>query len=73
MVLVLVLFPSPLPPPRGLPGWEESLDATAPPSRVQLTLLKICDVLLGLRVSPEHEIEGLDLALHGEEGYIMEA
>ena len=38
-----------------------------------LIILKICDVLLGLRVTPEHEIEGLDLALHGEEGYIMEA
>jgi ammonium transporter, Amt family len=38
-----------------------------------LIILKICDVLLGLRVTPEQEIEGLDLALHGEEGYIMEA
>jgi len=38
-----------------------------------LIILKICDVLLGLRVTPEHEIGGLDLALHGEEGYIMEA
>jgi Amt family ammonium transporter len=38
-----------------------------------LAILKVCDVLLGLRVSPEQEVEGLDLALHGEEGYIMEA
>ena len=38
-----------------------------------LIILKICDVLLGLRVTPDQEIEGLDLALHGEEGYIMEA
>jgi Amt family ammonium transporter len=38
-----------------------------------LIILKVCDVLLGLRVTPEQEIEGLDLALHGEEGYIMEA
>jgi Amt family ammonium transporter len=37
-----------------------------------LIILKICDALLGLRVTPEQEIEGLDLALHGEEGYIME-
>jgi ammonium transporter, Amt family len=38
-----------------------------------LIILKVCDVLLGLRVTAEQEIEGLDLALHGEEGYIMEA
>jgi Amt family ammonium transporter len=38
-----------------------------------LAILKVCDVLLGLRVTPEQEVEGLDLALHGEEGYIMEA
>jgi ammonium transporter, Amt family len=38
-----------------------------------LVILKVCDVLLGLRVTPEQEVEGLDLALHGEEGYITEA
>ncbi|SRR6266699_2198906 len=38
-----------------------------------LVILKVCDVLLGLRVTPDQEVEGLDLALHGEEGYIMEA
>jgi ammonium transporter, Amt family len=38
-----------------------------------LVILKICDVLVGLRVTSEEEIQGLDLALHGEEGYIMEA
>jgi ammonium transporter, Amt family len=37
-----------------------------------LIILKVCDTLIGLRVAPEHENEGLDLALHGEEGYIME-
>jgi Amt family ammonium transporter len=37
-----------------------------------LIILKVCDVLLGLRVTPEQEIEGLDLSQHGEEGYIME-
>ncbi len=37
-----------------------------------LIILKICDLAIGLRVSPEQETEGLDLALHGEEGYIME-
>lgn len=38
-----------------------------------LIILKICDVLIGLRVSPQEEAEGLDLSLHGEEGYILEA
>jgi len=32
-------------------------------------LLKILDATLGLRVSDEHESEGLDLAQHGEHGY----
>ncbi|MDB4680209.1 MAG: ammonium transporter [Planctomycetaceae bacterium] len=34
-------------------------------------LLKIVDALLGLRVSEEAEIKGLDLSQHGEEGYIF--
>jgi Amt family ammonium transporter len=38
-----------------------------------LVILKICDLIIGLRVSPEQETEGLDLALHGEEGYILES
>jgi Amt family ammonium transporter len=38
-----------------------------------LVILKVCDVLIGLRVSTEEETEGLDLSLHGEEGYIMES
>ena len=38
-----------------------------------LLILKICDVLVGVRVSPEHEIEGLDLSMHGEEGYNFES
>ncbi len=33
---------------------------------VSLILLKIIDVVIGLRVTPEVEQEGLDLALHGE-------
>ncbi len=32
-------------------------------------ILKIVDVLVGLRVSAEQEEEGLDLALHDERGY----
>jgi len=34
-----------------------------------LVLLFVVDKLVGLRVSPEHEAEGLDLSQHGEEGY----
>ena len=32
-------------------------------------ILKVVDVLIGLRVSAEEEIAGLDLSQHGEEGY----
>ena len=34
-------------------------------------LLKIVDLIVGLRVSEEEETEGLDTALHGERGYII--
>ena len=34
-------------------------------------ILKVLDALMGLRVSREAEIEGLDLSQHGEEGYIF--
>jgi len=37
-----------------------------------LILLKIVDVLIGLRVSEEQESQGLDLSQHGEEGYYWE-
>jgi ammonium transporter, Amt family len=36
-------------------------------------ILKICDVLIGVRVDHEAEREGLDLSQHGEEGYYLEA
>ena len=36
-------------------------------------LLKLVDTLMGLRVSAEHEVQGLDLTQHGEEGYYWEA
>ena len=38
-----------------------------------LVILKICDVILGVRISREQETEGLDLSQHGEEGYILES
>jgi len=38
-----------------------------------LVILKICDVVLGVRVSKDQETEGLDLSMHGEEGYNLES
>jgi Amt family ammonium transporter len=38
-----------------------------------LAILKLCDVLLGVRVADEHEVEGLDLSMHGEEAYNFES
>jgi Amt family ammonium transporter len=38
-----------------------------------LIILKICDVAIGLRAEREDEIQGLDLSMHGEEGYILES
>jgi ammonium transporter, Amt family len=38
-----------------------------------LIILKICDAVLGVRVSPDQELEGLDVSMHGEEGYNLEA
>jgi ammonium transporter, Amt family len=38
-----------------------------------LIILKIVDVTIGLRVSEEDEVQGLDLSQHGEEGYYWEA
>ncbi|HID99723.1 MAG TPA: ammonium transporter [Thiotrichaceae bacterium] len=34
-------------------------------------ILKVIDIVIGLRVSKEDEIEGLDIALHEERGYII--
>ena len=34
-----------------------------------LIILKICDAVTGVRASAEHELDGLDLSMHGEEGY----
>ena len=38
-----------------------------------LVILKICDAVVGVRVGKEQEMEGLDISLHGEEGYIIES
>lgn len=36
-------------------------------------ILKIVDLLLGVRANEDQEVEGLDLAMHGEEGYNLDA
>jgi Amt family ammonium transporter len=38
-----------------------------------LIILKICDIALGVRVTKDDEVTGLDLAMHGEEGYFLES
>jgi Amt family ammonium transporter len=38
-----------------------------------LIILKLVDVTIGLRVSEEEEVQGLDLSQHGEDGYYWEA
>jgi Amt family ammonium transporter len=43
-------------------AWSISLVGT-------LVLLFVVDKVIGLRLSPEHEMAGLDLSQHGEEGY----
>jgi len=37
-----------------------------------LLILKLVDLTIGLRVTAEHEIQGLDISQHGEEGYYWE-
>jgi Amt family ammonium transporter len=37
-----------------------------------LIILKVCDMLIGVRVTKEQEMDGLDVSQHGEEGYIFE-
>ena len=38
---------------------------------VTFVLLKVLDATMGLRVTAEEEVEGLDITQHGEEGYIF--
>jgi Amt family ammonium transporter len=38
-----------------------------------LVILKICDLVFGVRINGEDETQGLDLSLHGEEGYNLES
>jgi Amt family ammonium transporter len=38
-----------------------------------IVLLKVVDMITGLTVSVEEEVEGLDITQHGEEAYNLEA
>ncbi len=38
-----------------------------------LAILKLVDLVIGLRVTSEDETQGLDVTQHGEEGYYWEA
>jgi len=38
-----------------------------------IVILKIVDVVIGVRVSRDEEIDGLDLSQHGEDGYSYES
>ncbi|MFN7935347.1 MAG: ammonium transporter [Bryobacteraceae bacterium] len=38
-----------------------------------IIILKICDIVLGVRVDATQEQDGLDLSMHGEEAYSQEA
>ena len=38
-----------------------------------LIILKICDVLCGVRMDKQQETDGMDISLHGEEGYNFES
>jgi Amt family ammonium transporter len=38
-----------------------------------LVILKVVDLVVGLRATEEHETQGLDLSQHGEEGYNFES
>jgi Amt family ammonium transporter len=37
-----------------------------------IVILKVVDLLIGVRVPADHELQGLDLSQHGEEGYYWE-
>lgn len=40
---------------------------------VSWILLKVVDALIGLRVSEDEEVRGLDISLHNEQGYFLES
>ena len=55
------------------PGWKRYLGDSILAIVGTLIILKIVDVTIGVRVTKEQEMEGLDTSMHNEEGYIFEA
>ncbi|MEX0726391.1 MAG: ammonium transporter [Planctomycetaceae bacterium] len=51
--------------------WIGALAAVAVAFVGTTVILKFLDAIMGLRVSPEEELRGLDVTQHGEEGYIF--
>ena len=50
-------------------------DCNSPPSQILYQLIGVgiaWALAIGLRASREDEMQGLDLSMHGEEGYILE-
>ncbi len=50
-----------------------SLFAAILAAAATFVILKVCDALVGVRVPESHEIDGLDITLHGEEAYNLES
>ena len=48
---------------------REPLQVTAVSATVSYVALKLIDMTIGLRVKPDAEREGLDIAEHGEQAY----
>jgi Amt family ammonium transporter len=38
-----------------------------------LVILKVCDIVVGIRCEEQEELAGLDLSMHGEEGYSLDS
>jgi Amt family ammonium transporter len=38
-----------------------------------IVILKVTDLITGIRATEEHEVEGLDVTQHGEEAYYLES
>ena len=38
---------------------------------LSFAILKVLDITMGLRVSEDEELEGLDLSSHDERGYVL--
>ena len=53
------------------PGKSVSPAAVAFAFTASWIILKLIDIFIGLRVSPDQEVMGLDKGLHEEDGYVF--